>query len=73
MVGLVVVGSALDDHGGYKGLAVVMFVGVVQLAWMLPAILLARMGGLRALSMGLIVGAAVTLLLNGTCWLIAAN
>lgn len=73
VVGLVVVGSALDDHDGYKGLALMMFLGVVQLAWMLPAILVARMGGMRALSMGLIIGAAVTLLLNGTCWMIAAG
>jgi hypothetical protein len=73
VVGFSVVASALNGRKGYDGLALLLFLGVVQLAWMLPAILLARKGGLRALSKGLAIGAAITLLLNATCWLIAVG
>jgi hypothetical protein len=63
--------ASLLGRSGDKGLALLLFAGVVQLAWMLPAILLMRKDGRRAVSKGLAIGAAITLLLNATCWVIA--
>ena len=73
IVGFGLIASSLNDHDGYKGLGLLLFLGVVQLAYMIPAILVARMSGLRALSKGLVIGAAITFLLNATCWLIAVG
>ena len=73
IVGGMLILASINDPGGYKGLGVIMFLGVVQLVYMIPAILIARMGGHRALAKGLIIGAAVTLLLNGTCWMVAVQ
>jgi hypothetical protein len=73
VVGGMLILASINDPGGYKGLGVIMFLGVVQLLYMIPAILLARMGGHRALAKGLIIGAAVTFLLNATCWMVAVQ
>jgi hypothetical protein len=53
---------------GTIGLAGPLLVGLSQLAYMLPAIYLARRRGRPALAKGLIIGAAVTFLLNAACW-----
>ncbi len=64
---------SIRDPGGYKGLGVLMFIGLVQIPYMVPAILIARSGHRMALAKGLTIGAAITFLLNATCWMIAVN
>lgn len=44
------------------------FVGVSQLVYIIPAILIARRKGRPDIGKGLIIGAAVTFLLNATCF-----
>jgi hypothetical protein len=58
------------ETGQYKGLPYLAAIGLVQLFYMIPAILIARWRGHMALAKGLIVGAALTFLLNATCWVI---
>ena len=53
---------------GTLGLAAPLLIGVTQLAYVVPAILFALRRGRRAVAMGLIIGAAVTFLLNAACW-----
>ncbi|MEG4632070.1 hypothetical protein QUB56_21170 [Microcoleus sp. AR_TQ3_B6] len=45
-------------------------VGIVQLIYVIPAIIFLRRRGEFALLKGLIIGAVVTALLNGGCWLL---
>ena len=44
--------------------------GIVQLIYVIPAIIFLRRGREFALLKGLIIGAVVTALLNGGCWLL---
>ncbi len=44
--------------------------GIVQLIYVIPAIIVLRRRGEFALLKGLIIGAVVTALLNGGCWLL---
>jgi ABC-type Fe3+-siderophore transport system permease subunit len=44
-----------------------MYVGLSQLVYMIPAILIARRKGETETAKGLIVGASITFLLNATC------
>jgi hypothetical protein len=43
-------------------------IGLTQLVYMIPAILIARTRGKPGLVKGLLIGAALTLLLNGLCF-----
>jgi hypothetical protein len=45
-----------------------LFIGVTQLVYLVPAILIARAKGKRGLAKGLLIGGALTLLLNGLCY-----
>jgi Na+/proline symporter len=42
--------------------------GVSQFVYMVPAILIARRRGRRAVAKGMIIGAAITFILSGACW-----
>jgi hypothetical protein len=44
-----------------------MFIGVSQLVYMIPAILIFRRRGDTRTAKGLIIGAALTFILNSTC------
>jgi hypothetical protein len=46
----------------------ILLIGISQLAYMLPAIFIARRRGRYDLVQGLAIGAAVTFLLNAGCW-----
>ena len=46
----------------------VLLIGVTQLVYTIPAILIARRKGRPKLSLGLIIGAVAVFLLNATCW-----
>ena len=41
--------------------------GLTQLAYVIPAVIIARRKGRPGIAKGLIIGAALTFLLNGTC------
>jgi hypothetical protein len=43
-------------------------IGLTQLVYIVPAILITRRQGQRAMVKGLIICASITALLNGTCW-----
>jgi hypothetical protein len=57
-------GSCILIVGG----ALVLLIGASQLVYMLPAIFIARRRGRYDLVQGLVIGAAVTFLLNAGCW-----
>lgn len=46
----------------------VFIIGFTQLVYLVPAILIARSKGRRALMKGLIIGGALTFMLNGLCF-----
>ena len=43
-------------------------IGIAQLVYLLPAILMARRRGRPGIAKGIIVAASLTALLNATCW-----
>ena len=45
-----------------------LFIGATQLIYLIPAILIARSKGKRGMMKGLLIGGALTLLLNGLCF-----
>jgi hypothetical protein len=45
-----------------------MFIGAVQLIWLLLVILLLRRKQHQSLALGVILTASLTALLNATCW-----
>lgn len=53
-------------------LAVVFFLllGVTQLVYMVPAILIASVRGRRNTAKGLLIGTAVTFMLSAACWVL---
>lgn len=53
---------------GYAALWVPALVGITQLVYMVPAILIAQNRGRPGLVKGLIIVAAVVFILNGACW-----
>lgn len=55
------------DVAGF-GLGTVFFLGVTQLVYMLPAWILCRRRGWHGVAVGLVIGAAVTFLLNSACF-----
>lgn len=60
--------AQIGDSCGAGGIYAIMIVGATQLTYMLPAILLAWLTGRIALMQGLIISAAIVILLNGACW-----
>src|SRR5688572_9271065 len=48
----------------------VLALGVSQLVYIWPAVLIARRRGRPAVAKGLIIGAAITFILSGACWAI---
>lgn len=50
------------------GIYAIMVVGVTQLTYMLPAIIITWLTGRIALMQGLIISAAIVILLNAACW-----
>jgi hypothetical protein len=49
------------------------YIGISQFVYLIPAILIARAKGKRALMKGLLIGGALTLLLNGPCFGLVAS
>ena len=43
-------------------------IGIVQLLYVIPVVLWARRREMKTFASGVIVGAAITFLLNGACW-----
>ncbi len=56
--------SRVDD---YATITPLPFIGLSQIVYMVPAILIARRKGKDDLMKGLIIGASITFLLNATC------
>ena len=50
------------------GLFLVTFIGLTQLAYIVPAVRRARRRGRSGLAKGLIIAAALTAILNTACW-----
>ena len=50
--------------------AVTAFFGVVQLVYMIPAIVIARKKGFFWVARGLLAGAVITALMNAGCWVL---
>jgi ABC-type glycerol-3-phosphate transport system permease component len=59
--------SALSIEGNYLWVLPLVFMGLSQLVYMIPAILIFRRRGATETAKGLIVGASITFLLNATC------
>lgn len=49
-------------------LIALLAIGVTQLVYMVPSILIARDRGRPELAKGLMIGAVITFLLSGACW-----
>ena len=65
----VITSATAPSHGmDFTPLLPVLFFGVTQLVYMIPAILFARHRGRRDIAKGLIIGAGITFLLNGACY-----
>jgi hypothetical protein len=45
-----------------------IFLGVLQLLYVVPIVFASRRSGRRGIATGLIIGASITFLLNATCW-----
>jgi hypothetical protein len=65
-LGLAVTGAP----GLFLALIFVLGIGVSQVLWMVPSIVYFRRHDRPELAKGLIIGAALTFLLNGACWAI---
>jgi hypothetical protein len=61
-------GSSSGDYCILAGLFPPLLIGLSQLAYMLPAILIAPRRQRRDVAKGLIIGAAITFTLNAACW-----
>lgn len=57
----------LDFNDSLRPILVLLFVGVLQLVYMLPAYLIAISRKRRLTARGLLIGATVTFLLNAAC------
>ena len=49
-------------------IALVLGIGISQLLYVIPMVLWAKRRGRKAFASGVIIGAAITFLLNGACW-----
>lgn len=63
-------GSLFRDPVGMAIIVFVLALGVSQLVYIGPAVLIARRRGRHGVAKGLIIGAAITLILSGACWAI---
>lgn len=64
---LIVLAIATSDDGPYLAILPVVYIGLSQLVYMIPAVLIFRRRGDTETAKGLIVGASLTFLLNATC------
>jgi len=65
--------SAIADSAGVQDSGFVMlmpllFIGAVQVLYMLPAWMIARRKGRHGIALGLVIGAALTFLANSACF-----
>lgn len=67
----VAVVALLDFNDSLRPILVLLFVGVLQLVYMLPAYLIAISRKRRLTARGLLIGATVTFLLNAACFGVA--
>ena len=58
----------LPGYGGMWALIIPGFIGVTQLVYMIPAMIIQGRKGRPEVVKGLIIGAAVTFLLNASCY-----
>jgi Na+/proline symporter len=70
VVAAVVIAVGGGDSGLIVAAAAVLFIGVSQLLYIVPAVVIARRRGRPGLAKGLIIGAALTFLLNSACWFV---
>ncbi len=56
-----------STSGGGFAVFPLLFIGVAQLVYVIPAWIALRRAGARPAALGLVIGASVTFLLNGTC------
>ena len=49
-------------------IAVLLGIGIVQLLYVVPLALWAKRRGMKTFASGVMIGAAITFLLNGACW-----
>ena len=49
-------------------LVAVLGIGISQLAYVVPLVVWARRRAMRTFAVGIVIGAAITFLLNGACW-----
>lgn len=64
---LIVFAIATREDAAYLAIVPVIYVGLSQLVYMIPAILLLRRRGDAETVKGLIIGASLTFLLNAAC------
>ena len=66
---LLSIGGLMGGLGGMV-MAALLFatIGVSQLLYVVPAMIIARRRGRPGVAKGVIVGAAITLILSGACW-----
>jgi hypothetical protein len=57
----------ISDYDNVLALIPIFFIGISQLVYMIPAILIAQGKGRPQFARGFVVGAAVTFLLNAAC------
>jgi hypothetical protein len=55
------------------GIFILMGIGLVQVAWIVPMALRFRASGRRETMKGVIIAAAITFLLNAGCWGLVAS
>jgi hypothetical protein len=66
--------AALGDEGTViVALGFFLLLGVTQLVYMVPAIVIAYRTGRRDLGKGLVIGTAITFILSGACWAIVGG
>jgi hypothetical protein len=66
LVVIAVIGN--NEETLFAALFFLLLIGVSQLIYMIPAILITYRRGRRQVAKGLILGAAITFLLCGACW-----
>jgi len=65
---LFILGTVVSGERGLElGILPVMYIGLSQLVYMIPAIWIARRKGETETAKGLIIGASITFLLNAAC------
>jgi hypothetical protein len=64
--------AALGEFVRRPGDVVTAYFGLVQLVYMVPAIVIARKKEFVWVARGLIAGAVITALMNAGCWVIVA-